>query len=70
MTYIDHLKYREMADDPDYYFKNKIVINFDMINHQCRGGPLKMNIKEHKTVFNEHFKNYPENEKKSYVCNF
>ena len=31
MTYIDHLKYREMVDDPDYYFKNKNVTNFNMI---------------------------------------
>ena len=51
MTYIDHLKYREMADDPDYYFKNKIGRNFDMINDQCRGDPLKKSIKEHETVW-------------------
>ena len=31
MTYIDHLKYREMVDDPDFYFKNKNVTNFNMI---------------------------------------
>ena len=64
MTYIDHLKYREMADDPDHYFRNKTVINFDIINHQCCGDPLKKSIKEHKTVYNDHLRNYPENEKK------
>ena len=64
MTYIDHLKYREMADDPDHYYRNKTVINFDIINHQYCGDPLKKSIKEHKTVYNDHLRNYPENEKK------
>ena len=41
----NHLKYKEMTDDPDFYFKNKKVINFDMIHDQCRSDPLKKNRK-------------------------
>ena len=31
MSYIDHLKYKEMADDLDYYLKNVKVVSFDII---------------------------------------
>ena len=41
ITYFNHLKYKEMTDYLDFYFKKKKVINFDMIHHQCRGDPLK-----------------------------
>ena len=34
-----------MTDDPNFNFKNKKVINFDMIHHQCKGDPLKKNRK-------------------------
>ena len=64
ITYINHLKYREMTDDPDNYFKNEKVINFDIINNGCRGDPLKKSIKEHKTVYQNDFKSYPKNEQK------
>ena len=70
MTYIDHLKYREIADDSDYYFKNKKVINFNMILYQCRGDPLKKSIKEYKTVYNNDLRNYPKNEKKKFSLQY
>ena len=31
MSCIDHLKYKEMADDLDYYLKNVKVVSFDII---------------------------------------
>ena len=40
----DYLKYQEMAEDFDYYFKNKKVVNFDIINHECRGDRLKKKL--------------------------
>lgn len=63
MTYYNYLKYKEMSDDPDFYFKNKKVINFNMIHHRCRGNPLKKKVKEYKTVYSNDFKNYPKDEK-------
>ena len=53
-----------MTRDPDNYFKNKQVINFDIVNHQCRSDQLKKSEKEHKTTENNNFNNYPKNEKK------
>ena len=31
--YINDLKNKEMSNDPDNYFENKKVINFDIINN-------------------------------------
>ena len=42
----------------------KQVINFEIINNQCRGNPLTKRIVEHKTVDRESLKNYPEKGKK------
>ena len=53
-----------MTRDPDNYFKNKQVINFDIVNHQCCSDQLKKLEKEHKTIENNNFNNYPKNEKK------
>ena len=58
-----------MADDPDYYFKNKKVINFNIIHNQCCEDPLKKSIKQYKTVYNNDLKNYLKNENKSFLCN-
>ena len=64
ITYINDFKYKEMTRDPDNYFKNKQVINFVIINHQCCGDQLKKSEKEHKTIKNNNFNSYPKNEKK------
>ena len=50
MTYYDHLKYQETIEDPNNYFKDKIVVNFDIVHHECRGDLLKKTYKEHKTI--------------------
>ena len=52
-----------MFDNPDHYFDRKKVINFQMINHQCRGDLVTKTEKNHKTVRNDDFKNYPAYEK-------
>ena len=64
IRYIDHLKYKRMLEDPASYFYRKKVVNFDMINHKCRGEPLEGFYKDYKTVKNSDFENFPKNEKK------
>lgn len=44
MRYFNHLDYEVMSNNPEFYFKNKEVVNFDLIHHRCRGDPLK-NVK-------------------------
>ena len=40
---------RKNANKKDYFRKAKII-NFDIINHQCRGDPLKNSIKYYETI--------------------
>ena len=63
MTYIDWIKYKEMSDNPDEYFKRKSVVNFDITHHKCRGDSLQKTHEEHQTVTNDNLKNRPEKEK-------
>ena len=53
-----------MKDNSKEYFKKAKVINFDVINHQCRGDKLQRTEKEFKTIDKRDLKDYPENESK------
>lgn len=41
MSLYDYVKYQGMAENPGNVFKSVKVINFDIINRECRGDPLK-----------------------------
>ena len=45
MTYFNCLDYNDIADDPDHYLNNIKVVNFDIINNECRGTPLQESYK-------------------------
>ena len=49
-----------MIEDPNDYFKNKKVISFDIILHECRGDPLQ----NYKTIEKNDFNNYLKNDEK------
>lgn len=53
-----------MIEDPNDYFKNKKVINFDIILHESRGDPLQNASKSYKTIEKNDFNNYPKNDEK------
>lgn len=59
-----------MFENPDAYFKNKEVVNFDIISNKHRGDPLEKSIKDHKTVAVGDFKDFPTEEKKKgcFLC--
>ena len=65
ISYIDHLKYKDMSDNPDSYFKNVQVVNFDIIHQECRGDKLKGTYKDYRTIKSEHLANYPKEEAKT-----
>ena len=46
-------KYNKIMNDPDYHFNNSYVINFDIINHECRGDPLSHDRKYYETIRKE-----------------
>ena len=67
MEYFDFCEYNEMANDPTKYFKKKQVVNFDIIHHECCGGPLFGSYRDYKTAYEKDIKEYPKPEKKEVV---
>ena len=51
-----------MRDDPDQYFDNVKVVNFDIMFHECHGDKLIGNYKDYKTMENEDLNRYPKGE--------
>ena len=50
MGYFDYLDYQDMLREPTKYFRDKKVINFDIIHHECKGDPLQANYQGYQTV--------------------
>ena len=64
MNYFEHLEYQEMAKDPMDYFKNKKIINFDIIHHKSRDDPLEGSYKDYQSIKNTDLRQYLLREKK------
>ena len=43
-------KYENINRNKEHYFENAKIINFDIINHQCRQEPLKNSVKYYQTI--------------------
>ena len=67
MNYFEHLEYQEMAKDPMDYFKNKKIINFDIIHHKSRDDPLEGSYKDYQSIKNTDLRQYLLREKKKAV---
>ena len=50
LSYLHDLKYEQTVQNPDYYYQNVKVINFDIINHVSRGDPLENDYPEHYSI--------------------
>ena len=68
-----HLKLKEMTyndiiENFDYHFENCYIINFDLINHECRGDKLCFSRKFYETIsYNDVKKNFDEENKKKFI---
>ena len=65
INYFDHLKFKDVSDNPDNYFKNVQVVDFEIIHRECRGNKLQNTYKNCKTNESKHLDNYPKKEAKS-----
>ena len=59
MSYVGHVKFKAMRDDPDQYFDDVKVVNLDIIHHKCRGDKLIGDYKDYKTIKTEELICYP-----------
>lgn len=65
INYFNHLKYKDVSDNPDSYFENVQVVDFEIIHGECRGNKLQGTYKGYKTNESKHLDNYPKKEAKS-----
>ena len=42
--------YNNIVSDPEAYFEKGKIINFDLINHECRGDKLEHDRRYYKTL--------------------
>ena len=66
---LNDMKYNEILNDLDEYFKNCYVTNFDLINNECRGDKLEHSRKFYETVFeNDLRKNLNSTERYNFIA--
>ena len=59
MTYIDQVKCEEFLSDPDKHFREKKVVNFDIIYKSIRGEEMpEGDLKKYQAVQNNRVKQY------------
>ena len=50
---LQQMNFNEIIQNPDNYFENAFITNFDWIHNQCRGDELTHNRKIYKTLLKE-----------------
>ena len=61
-------EYERILKDLPNYFSNVQIVNFDIIHHECRGDPLKHEIKYYQQILEENFNNIPrENDRYEFI---
>ena len=67
LSYLDDLKYEKYMEDPDTYFKNVKIINFDIIRNQILGEPMRKPIETYQTVHDADLVKYTPKAKEKFV---
>ena len=67
LNYLDQLKYEETIKNPDRYFQNVKIINFDIINHVSSGNLLEKRCNKHFAVKANDFVKYPGRDKENII---
>ena len=67
LSYLDDLKYEKYMEDPDTYFKNIKIINFDIIRNQILGEPMRKPIETYQTVHDADLVKYTPKAKEKFV---
>ena len=47
---LKQMTYNEIINNPDYYFENSDITNFDLIHNECRGDELPFSKKYYETI--------------------
>ena len=67
-TWYDQTKCKEFLEDPDAHFKNKKIVNFDIIQKSIRGEKIpENNFKNYQTVKMNRVRKYPKQEETNFL---
>ena len=58
LSYLDYLKNEQTMENPDMYFQNVKIVNFDIIHHECRDVPLQNLFYHYNAITKKDFTSY------------
>ena len=61
-------KYEKINRNKREYFENAKIVNFDIINHECRGDPLQNSVKHYQTIKKLDLKNVKKNDEEQFIA--
>ena len=68
MTYIDKIKCDEFLEDPGKHFKEKEIVNFDVIHKSVRGEKVpESDFKKYQTVQDNRVKQYSQEHRDNFL---
>ena len=60
-------KYQKINENKKEYFSQAKIVNFDIINNECRGDPLQNSIKYYETIDKENLDRAKEEDKEEFI---
>ena len=60
-------KYEKIYKNREEYFKNAKIVNFDIINNECRGDPLEKSTKYYQTIKQDDLKYVRKNDQGEFI---
>ena len=67
LNYLDDVKHEQFMENPGKSFKKTKIVNFDIIDHECRDDALDKPVEYYQTVFEDNFKKHLKEDKKVIV---
>ena len=62
-------KYEKICKNKKEYFENAKIVNFDLINNECRGDPLKNTVEYYQTIKKEDLKLVRKDDEGEFIAN-
>ena len=60
-------KYEKICENRKEYFENAKIVNFDIINHECRGDSLEHSLEYYQTIKRNDLKNLKKNDEGKFI---
>ena len=60
-------KYEKINKNKEEYFKNAKIVNFDIINNECRKEPLENSVKYYQTIKQDDLKYVKKNDEEQFI---